>query len=79
MWIFALPVFIFHCAAVGLGVGLWLSALTIKYRDLKFALPFLSQLWMYATPIVYPMSQIPVKWQALYALNPMASIVETFR
>jgi len=75
-WILALPVLVLHCAAVGLGVGLWLSALTAKYRDLKFALPFFSQLWMYATPVVYPSSIVPDKWKWLLAINPMAGIVE---
>jgi len=75
-WILALPFLIMHCAAVGLGVGLWLSAMTVKYRDLKFALPFLSQLWMYATPVVYPSSIVPEKWKWLLFINPMAGIVE---
>ena len=75
-WILTLPILILHCAAVGLGVGLWLSALTVKYRDLKFALPFLSQLWMYATPVVYPSSIVPEKWKWLLFINPMAGIVE---
>lgn len=75
-WIAILPVLVLHCAIVGLGVGLWLSALTAKYRDLRFALPFLSQLWMFATPVVYPSSQVPEQWRWLLAVNPMASIVE---
>jgi lipopolysaccharide transport system permease protein len=75
-WILMLPVLIFHCAAVGMGVGLWLSALTVKYRDLRFALPFIAQLWMYATPIVYPTSLVPEKWRWLLAVNPMAGIME---
>ena len=75
-WIAMLPVLVFHCAAVGMGIGLWLSALTVKYRDLRFALPFLAQLWMYATPIVYPTSLVPEKWRWLLAVNPMAGIME---
>jgi lipopolysaccharide transport system permease protein len=53
--------------------------MTTKYRDLAFAVGFGTQLWMYATPVVYPMSQIPERWQWLFALNPMTAIVETFR
>jgi len=70
------PFMVLHCAAVGLGVGLWLSALTVKYRDLRFALPFLSQLWLFATPVVYPTSIVPEKWIWLFALNPMSSVIE---
>ncbi|MBL7084140.1 MAG: ABC transporter permease [Candidatus Aminicenantes bacterium] len=64
------------CSSCGMGIGLWLSALTVKYRDLRFALPFLAQLWMYATPIVYPTSLVPEKWRWLLAVNPMAGIIE---
>ena len=70
---------VMQCAGIGMGVGLWLSALTAKYRDLRFALPFLSQLWMFATPIVYPASIVSQKWRWLIALNPMAGVVELNR
>jgi lipopolysaccharide transport system permease protein len=73
------PLLVFQMAALGLGLGILISSLTNKYRDLKYFLGFGIQLWMYATPIVYPMSQIPAKWHWIYALNPMAAIVETFR
>jgi lipopolysaccharide transport system permease protein len=76
LWIFALPVLVLQSAIVGMGVGLWLSALTVKYRDVSFLLPFLTLLWMYATPIIYPASSVPEKWRSLYYLNPMASVVE---
>jgi lipopolysaccharide transport system permease protein len=76
LWILALPVLVLQSAIVGMGVGLWLSALTVKYRDVSFLLPFLTQLWMYATPIIYPASSVPEKWRSLYYLNPMASVVE---
>ena len=66
-------------AALGLGVGIIVSSMTTKYRDLAMAVGFGVQLWMYATPIVYPLSQIPAKWHWLIALNPMTAIVETFR
>lgn len=73
------PFLIVQMGILGLGVGILVSSLTTKYRDLTFMLGFGTQLWMYATPIVYPMSQIPERWQWLYALNPMASVIETFR
>jgi len=79
LWLLSIPFLLVQMAALGLGVGITVSSLTTKYRDLSFAVTFGVQLWMYATPIVYPMSQIPVKWQWIYALNPMAVIVETFR
>lgn len=79
LWILIIPLLLVQMAALGLGMGVLISSLTTKYRDLSMALGFGVQLWMYATPIVYPLSQIPVKWQWLFALNPMTGIVETFR
>jgi len=73
------PLLLLQMAALGLGLGILISSMTTKYRDLKFVVGFGVQLWMYATPIVYPMSQIPEKWQWLSALNPMSTIVETTR
>lgn len=73
------PLLVLQCAVVGLGAGLWLSALTVKYRDLRFALGFLSQLWMYATPVVYPTSVVTAKYSWLLAINPMAGPVDLFR
>lgn len=61
------------------GAGCWLAALNIQYRDVKHLLPFLLQVWMYASPIVYPASLVPERWRALYALNPMVGIIEGFR
>ena len=78
-WVFITPLLLFQMAALGLGLGILISSLTTKYRDLKYVVGFGVQLWMYATPIVYPMSQIPEKWQWIYAMNPMAAIVETAR
>jgi lipopolysaccharide transport system permease protein len=75
-WILALPLLVAQSAIVGTGVGLWLSALTVKYRDLRFMMAFLTQLWMYATPIIYPASKIPERWRWWISLNPMASVVE---
>lgn len=79
LWILATPLLVFQMALLGLGIGILVSSMTTKYRDLKYILGFGVQLWMYATPVVYPMSQIPEKWQWLFILNPMAAIIETFR
>ena len=73
------PLIVLHMGVLALGVGLILSTLTAKYRDLNHIQGFLVQLWMYATPIVYPLSQVPDKWRWLYILNPMSAVVETFR
>ena len=79
LWILLTPFLLFQMAALGLGLGILISSLTTKYRDLRYVVGFGVQLWMYATPIVYPMSQIPEKWQWLFAMNPMAAIIETAR
>jgi lipopolysaccharide transport system permease protein len=76
-WI--LPVFVLLTVATALGVGCWLSALSVRYRDVRHVLPFLAQAWMLATPIVYPMSLVPESWRLLYAINPMVGVVEGFR
>lgn len=78
-WIMLTPFLIIEMAALGLGFGILASSLTTKYRDFTFIVGFGMQLWMYASPIVYPMSQVPEKWRWIYSLNPMAAIVETFR
>lgn len=75
----ALPLLIIQIAALGLGFGVIVSSLTTKYRDLTFLVTFGVQLWMYATPIVYPSSRIPEKWLWLLSLNPMTPVVELFR
>ncbi|MBA2603303.1 MAG: ABC transporter permease [Acidobacteria bacterium] len=62
-----------------LGAALWLSALNVKYRDVRYALPFLTQLWLFATPIAYPSSLLESPWRTVYALNPMAGVIEGFR
>ncbi len=79
-WLFLLPALILQCGLMGLGFGLWVSALTIQYRDLRFALPFLIQLWMYATPIVYPASLVVrPSLKLLLWSNPMTAVVEFSR
>jgi len=74
-----LPLFIVLALASALSVGLWLSALNVKYRDVRYTIPFLTQLWMFATPVAYPSSLIPQPWRAWSGLNPMAGVVEGFR
>jgi lipopolysaccharide transport system permease protein len=75
----ALPFIVTHVAALGMGVGLIVSALTVHFRDLAFAAGFATQLWMYGTPVVYPFSQIPVGFQWFYYLNPMTAPIEALR
>jgi lipopolysaccharide transport system permease protein len=79
MFVLFAPFLLMQMGLLGLGFGILISSLTTKYRDLTFVVTFGVQLWMYVTPIVYPMSQIPERWQWLYALNPTAAIIETFR
>lgn len=74
-----LPLFILLALATSLAIGLWLSALNIKYRDFQYTLPFIIQLGLYASPIVYPSSMIPAQYRILYGLNPMAGVIEGFR
>jgi homopolymeric O-antigen transport system permease protein len=75
----ALPFFLFIALITALAVGLWLSALNVKYRDVGYTIPFLIQFWMYASPVAYPVSLVPDKWRLLYSLNPMAGVIEGFR
>jgi lipopolysaccharide transport system permease protein len=74
-----LPVFVLLSILLALAVGLLISALTVKYRDLRHALPFIMQFWMFASPVIYPSSQVPGKWRSLIALNPVTGIIEGFR
>jgi lipopolysaccharide transport system permease protein len=75
----ALPAFILLALAASLAVGLWLSALNAIYRDVQYTIPFLTQFWMFLTPIAYPSSIVPERWRLLYGLNPMAGVVDGFR
>ena len=77
--ILTLPFFIILAMVTALAAGLWLSALNVQYRDVQLAIPFLTQLWLFATPVAYPSSLIPEQWRALYGLNPMVGVVEGFR
>lgn len=74
-----LPFFVLLAVMTSLGVGFWFSALNVRYRDVGHALPFLMQIWFFATPIAYPSSLVPVPWHVWYGLNPMATVVEGFR
>ena len=74
-----LPFFLALALVTSLGVGLWLSALNVQFRDVKYVVPFIAQFWMMATPIAYPSSLLKEPWRAVYGLNPMAGVVEGFR
>lgn len=77
--ILALVPFTFFAIVTALSVGLWLSALNVQYRDVRYTIPFLTQFWMFVTPVAYPASIVPAEYRALYGLNPMAGVVEGFR
>ncbi len=74
-----LPFLLLLAIVTALGVGLWLSALNVEYRDVRYAIPFLTQFWMFATPIAYPSSLLPEPWRSVYGMNPMGGVVEGFR
>lgn len=74
-----LPLFLLLAVTTSLGVGLWLSAMNVQFRDVRHVVPFLVQFWLFATPIAYPSSLIPEAWRVVYGLNPMAGVVEGFR
>jgi lipopolysaccharide transport system permease protein len=74
-----LPAYMLLALATALGAGLWLSALNVQFRDVRYVVPFLTQLWMFATPIAYPSSLLPGPWRTVYGLNPMVGVVEGFR
>jgi len=77
--ILTLPGFLLLAVVTALAVGLWLSALNVKYRDVRYTINFLIQFWLFATPIAYSSSLVPERWRPLYGLNPMAGVVEGFR
>lgn len=74
-----LPLLVLLTFVTALGVGLWLSALNVQYRDVRYTIPFLTQFWLFATPIAYPSSLLSEPWRTLFALNPMVGVVEGFR
>jgi len=77
--VLTLPLFTLLAVAAALSVGLWLSALNVKYRDVRYTVPFLAQLWLFASPVAYSSSLVPPEWRTLYGLNPMVGVVEGFR
>jgi len=77
--VLALPLFVLLAMLTALAVSLWTSALNVRYRDVGHAIPFLIQLWMFASPVAYPVSIVPERWRLLYSLNPMAGVIEGFR
>lgn len=76
---FLTPLFICFAATIALSVGLWLSALNVQYRDVRYALPFMIQLWFFMTPVVYPSSLVPEPWRMIYSLNPLTAVVDGLR
>jgi lipopolysaccharide transport system permease protein len=74
-----LPLYVGLAVLTAFAVTLWTSALSVRYRDARYVLPFLIQIWLFLTPVAYPASMVPERWRLLYALNPMATVVEGFR
>lgn len=74
-----LPLFLLLALVTSLGVGLWLSALNVEYRDVRYVVPFITQFWLFVTPIAYPSSLLHQPWRTVYGLNPMVGVVEGFR
>ena len=74
-----LPVFLTLALATALGAGFFLAALNVEYRDVRYVVPFLVQIWLFATPIAYPSSLLSEPWRTVYGLNPMAGVIEGFR
>ncbi len=77
--VLALPLFLLLAMLTALSIGLWLSPVHARYHDVGYAIPFLTQFWMYASPVVYPVSLVPEQWRWLYGLNPMVGVIEGFR
>jgi len=74
-----LPLFMLLAVMTVLSVGLWSAALNVRYRDMNSVIPFVIQIWLYASPVAYPVSMVPEKWRILYSLNPMVGVIEGFR
>jgi lipopolysaccharide transport system permease protein len=77
--VWAIPMFVFLAIVSALSVGLWLSALNVRYRDVRYTLPFITQFWFFISPVAYPSSIVPESWRWFYALNPMVGVIEGFR
>ena len=78
-YIVLLPLFLFVAYALALAIGLWLGPLSVRYRDVMHTVPFLLQVWLYASPVAYPISIVPERWRLIYSLNPMVGVIEGFR
>lgn len=79
IYVVLLPAFVLFASALALSIGLWLGPLSVRFRDVIQAMPFLLQVWLYASPVAYPASIVPEKWRLLYSLNPMVGVIEGFR
>jgi len=77
--VIVLPVFVLLALGTALGVGTWLAALNVRYRDVRYTVPLVVQLWLFATPVAYPASLVPERWRVLFGVNPMVGVVEGFR
>jgi lipopolysaccharide transport system permease protein len=77
--VLALPLLVVFALVTSLSIGLWVSALNVRYRDVQYALPFVVQIWFFLTPVTYSAQVIPSKWRLIYGLNPMAGVVQGFR
>jgi lipopolysaccharide transport system permease protein len=77
--VLTVPLFVILAVLAALSVGIWLSALNVEFRDVRYTIPFLTQLWMFVTPLAYASSLVPARWRLVYGLNPMAGVVEGFR
>jgi lipopolysaccharide transport system permease protein len=77
-WLLLIPVLLCVLILLATGVSLFLAALQVRYRDVKYVLPFLIQLWLFTTPVIYPVSLVPEQFRALFALNPLAGIIDGF-
>jgi len=74
-----LPLLVLATTLLAVGIGMWMSALNVKYRDIRYTLPFMLQLWMFASPIIYPLNFMPAKWRWALAINPLTGIIEGYR
>jgi lipopolysaccharide transport system permease protein len=77
--VMTLPIFLLAAAFTALAVSLWLSAANVVYRDVKYVLPFIKNIWLYLSPVAYPLSVVPEQWRTIYSLNPMTGVIEGFR
>jgi lipopolysaccharide transport system permease protein len=77
--IVTLPAFLLLAVVTAIGVGLWLSALNVRYRDVRYTLAFIVQIWLFLSPVVYSSSLVPARWRAIYGLNPMTGVIDGFR